>query len=97
MGSGGDSGSMSLSATGFRPLDGFDRLASRPWFSYLMLSLLQLKVMWGVWQYRDLTPGDESGYYNRAFLWFKDLSVDVVWSPLYTSFLGTLMHLLLSA
>ena len=73
--------------------DGFDRLASRPWFSYLMLLLLQLKVMWGVWQYRDLTPGDESGYYNRAFLWFKDLSVDIVWSPVYTSFLGTLMHL----
>ena len=73
--------------------DGLDRLASRPWFSYLMLLLLQLKVMWGVWQYRDLTPGDESGYYNRAFLWFKDLSVDIVWSPVYTSFLGTLMHL----
>ena len=93
VGSGGGSGSLSLSATGFRPLDGFDRLASRPWFSYLMVLLLQLKVMWGVWQYRDLTFGDESGYYNRAFLWFKDLSVDIVWSPLYTSFLGTLMHL----
>ncbi len=79
--------------TRFRPLDGLDRLGSRPWFSYLMLLLLQLKVMWGVWQYRDLTPGDESGYYNRAFLWFKDLSVDIVWSPVYTSFLGTLMHL----
>src|SRR2546427_1259749 len=76
-----------------RPLDRLDRLTGRPWFSYLMLLLLQLKVMWGIWQYRDLAPGDESGYYNRAFLWFKDLSVDIVWSPLYTAFLGTLMHL----
>jgi hypothetical protein len=76
-----------------RPLAGFDRLASRPWFSYLMLVLLQLKVMWGVWRYRDLAPGDESGYYTLAFLWFKDLPVDIVWSPLYTLFLGTLMHL----
>ena len=92
-GSDGDSGSSSVSSTGFRLLDGFDRLASRPWFSYVILLLLQLKVMWGVWQYRDLTFGDESGYYSRAFLWFKDLSVDIVWSPVYTSFLGTLMHL----
>jgi hypothetical protein len=84
---------MSLSATGCRPLDGFYRLASRPWFSYLMLVLVQLKVMWGVWRYRDLAPGDESGYYKLAFLWFKDLPVDIVWSPLYTLFLGTLMHL----
>jgi hypothetical protein len=93
MRTGSDRGSLSLVAAGLRVLDGVDRLASRAWFSYLMLLLLQLKVMWGVWQYRDLTVGDESGYYSRAFLWFKDLSVDIVWSPLYTSFLGTLMHL----
>jgi len=70
-----------------------DLLASRPWFSYLTLLLLQLKVVWGIWQHRDLSIGDESGYYSRAFLWFKDLTVDIAWSPLYTSFLGTLMHL----
>ncbi|MGH7410758.1 MAG: hypothetical protein ACREJ6_06840, partial [Candidatus Methylomirabilis sp.] len=76
----------------FRPLDRLGRLAARPWFSYLTLLLLQLKVVWGMWQRRDLAIGDESGYYSRAFLWFKDLSVDIVWSPLYTSFLGTLLH-----
>ena len=79
--------------TGFHPLERLDRLARRPWISYLMLLLLQLKVLWGVWEYRDLARGDESGYYSRAFLWFKDLTVDIVWSPLYTAFLGTLMHL----
>lgn len=79
--------------TGSRPLERLDRLARRPWISYPMLLLLQLKVMWGVWQYRDLARGDESGYYSRAFLWFKDFAVDIVWSPLYTAFLGTLMHL----
>jgi hypothetical protein len=57
------------------------------------LLLLQLKVMWGIWQYRDLGIGDESAYYNRAFLWLRDFSVDIAWSPLYTAFLGTLMHL----
>ena len=80
-------------APSVRTLDRLDRLAGRPWISYPLLLLLQLKVMWGVWQYRDLPRGDESGYYSRAFLWFKDLMVDIVWSPLYTAFLGTLMHL----
>src|SRR5262245_7568559 len=56
-----------------------------------MLLLLQLKELRGI-QYRDLAVGDESGYYNRAFLWVRDFSVDIVWSPLYTSFLGTLMR-----
>ncbi len=87
-----DSEGKPLSRTRSRPLDGLDGLASRPWFAYLMLLLLQAKVLWGI-QHRDLAIGDESGYYSRAFLWFKDLSVDLVWSPLYTSFLGTLMHL----
>lgn len=85
--------SMPLSRVRSRRLERLDRLASRPWFSYLMLLLLQLKVMWGIWWYRDLAIGDESGYYNRGFLWLKDWSVDIVWSPLYTAFLGTLMRL----
>jgi hypothetical protein len=74
-----------------RILDGLDRLTARAWFAYSMLLLLQLKVLWGI-QYRDLAVGDESGYYNRAFLWVRDFSVDIVWSPLYTAFLGTLMR-----
>ena len=88
-----DSERMSVPYARSGPLEALDRLARRPWFSYLALLLFQLKVVWGIWQYRDLAVGDESGYYNRAFLWFKDWSVDLVWSPLYTAFLGTLMHL----
>jgi hypothetical protein len=87
----GDSEGLPLRSR-FRPLDSLDRLASPPWVSYLMLLLLQLKVLWRI-QHRDLAVGDESGYYSRAFLWLKDVSVDIVWSPLYTSFLGTLMHI----
>jgi len=74
-----------------RILEVLDRLTAHAWFAYPMLLLLQLKVLWGI-QYRDLAVGDESGYYNRAFLWFRDFSVDIVWSPLYTAFLGTLMR-----
>jgi hypothetical protein len=74
-------------------LAGLDQLGRRTWFAYGTLALLQLKVMWDVWLYRDLTPGDESSYYNRAFLWFQHWLVDIAWSPLYTSFFGTLMYL----
>ncbi len=75
-----------------RVIDALDRLAGRAWVAYPTLLLLQIKILWGI-QYRDLAFGDESGYYNRAFLWFKDFTVDIVWSPLYTAFIGTLMHL----
>jgi hypothetical protein len=66
--------------------------AKLPLFHYLMLFLLELRVMWGVWQYRDLTSGDTSSYFSLAYLWFKDFKVDIIWSPLYTAFYGTLLH-----
>ena len=52
-----------------------------------------MKVMWDMWKYRDLTPGDESSYYNIAYLWFQDHAVNFAWSPLYTVYYGTLMNL----
>jgi hypothetical protein len=67
-------------------------LSERPWASYLLILLLQLKKVWGIWEYRDLTPGDTSFYFVNAYRWFKDLKVDLVWSPLYTAFYGTFLH-----
>jgi hypothetical protein len=65
----------------------------RPWFAYLTLLLLQLRVVWGVWEYRDLTPGDTSFYFKDSLLWYQDFMVNITYSPLYTAFYGTLMHL----
>jgi hypothetical protein len=65
----------------------------QPWVSYVMLFLLQLKVVWGMWQYRDLTAGDTSSYFSIANLWFNNFQVDITWSPLYTAFYGTLSFL----
>jgi len=62
-------------------------------FAYAMILLLQLKVVWRAWDLRDLTSGDTSGYYVRAFTWYQDWLVNIVWSPLYLAFYGTLMHL----
>lgn len=64
-----------------------------PWFAYTTILLLQLKCIWGIWKYRDLTPGDESVYYNLAYLWFTEGAVALPWSPLYTAFYGTLMYI----
>src|SRR5271155_2983966 len=46
-------------------------VAARPWFAYLTMFLLQMKVLWGIWDYRDLTPGDTTSYYCIAYFWFE--------------------------
>jgi hypothetical protein len=50
--------------------------------------------MWGIWAYRDLTLGDTASYFQSAVRWATDLQILIHWSPLYTSFLGTLYGLL---
>jgi hypothetical protein len=69
------------------------RWFEHPRAAYLMLFLLQLKVLWGAWEYRDLTSGDTAGYFSKAYLWFKNFNVDSSWSPLYTAFYGSLLYL----
>lgn len=68
-------------------------LTDNPWFSYLSICLLQLKVIWEMWVYRDLPFGDSSQYFKAAYWWYENFKVKILWSPLYTSFWGTLLHL----
>jgi hypothetical protein len=84
-----------------RPLDrGADARAffarAAVWFEhppvhYVLLVLLQLKVIWDDWKFRDLTSGDTASYFGRAAGWAESGTVDIVWSPLYTSYYGTLL------
>jgi hypothetical protein len=67
------------------------RTLASPWIAYLAIAALQLKVMWGAWLYRDLTSGDTVAYYLYATWWAKSLQVNLVWSPLYTAFYGTVL------
>ena len=62
--------------------------AQRPWIAYPAIALFQLKVLWGAWIFRDLTQGDTASYFQRALLWHQYGQVDLIWSPLYTSFYG---------
>jgi hypothetical protein len=61
--------------------------------AYPLLLLLQLKVIWGLWTNRDITVGDTTSYYLDAWRWFTNGEVNIVWSPLYTAFYGSFLHL----
>src|SRR5260221_12626446 len=67
----------------------YDRVLVRPRFSYALVSALQMKVLWNIWRYRDLTTGDTTSYFQGAYRWYENLEVNIVWSPLYTAFYGT--------
>jgi hypothetical protein len=40
-----------------------------------------------------LTPGDTSNYFISAYGWYRHWTANIAWSPLYTSFYGSLLHL----
>ena len=67
-------------------------MVANPYVAYASIILLQLKIMWGWWSCRDLESGDDSYYFTTAQMWFEQGRTAIVWSPLYTSFLGTLLH-----
>jgi len=66
------------------------RLLGTWWVSYLFIAALQLKVIWDIWRFRDLTAGDTSSYFTLAVAWAEHLKDNILWSPLYTIFYGTL-------
>jgi hypothetical protein len=70
-----------------------DAAVASPAFAYPAILILQLRVIWKVWDYRDLTFGDTAGYFRGALAWTHGLQDDIVWSPLYTNFLGTMAAL----
>ncbi|HYY89958.1 MAG TPA: hypothetical protein VFA49_14270, partial [Chloroflexota bacterium] len=69
------------------------RAVEVPRIAYPALLVLQVEVAWGDWRGRDLTPGDTADAFVLAFGWFNDLTVNIVRSPLYTAFYGSLLHL----
>ncbi len=64
------------------------RILNHPATSYLTILLLQLKVIWGMWWYREMTMGDTEAYFIDAAGWLRDGRTPFVWSPLYTAFLA---------
>jgi hypothetical protein len=68
-----------------------DWAVANPLVSYLAIFVLQLRVVWNSWRFRDLTSGDTAGYFVYAAGWANHLQDDAVWSPLYTNFWGTIL------
>ena len=66
------------------------RLAASPWFAYGSVFLIQSKVLWGIWNHRDLTSGDSSDYFTLATQWSASFHLDPVWSPLDSVAWGSL-------
>jgi hypothetical protein len=76
-----------------RFVEAVERCAARPFASYLAVFLVQLKVVWGAWLYRDLTSGDTASYFTYAERWLREGRLDLIWSPLYTALYGALLDL----
>jgi hypothetical protein len=72
---------------GLRKLAGLCRSRA---FAYGSLLALQAKIVWGVWNWKDLTAGDTSSYFVGASHWAESLESNLVWSPLYLIFYGSL-------
>ena len=63
------------------------------WPSYALILLLQLRLLWRMWDLKDITPGDTSAYFYFANYWFDSFRVNIAWSPLYEAFYGSFLFI----
>jgi hypothetical protein len=70
------------------------KVAELPWFAYGSILLIQSKLLWGIWDHRDLTNGDTASYFRDASNWASDFNVEAAYSPLYTAAWGSLKWLI---
>jgi len=68
-----------------------EKALTKAWPSYVLILLLQSKVIWRMWEMRDITYGDTSSYFVMARKWADEFLVNMVWSPLYTAFYGSFL------
>jgi len=70
-----------------------ERCSRSQLFSYATILLLQLKVVWGYWNVRDVSSGDTASYFVDAYNWFRHRLDVITWSPLYTAYYGWFLHI----
>src|SRR5215470_18444124 len=68
-----------------------EKALRKAWPSYALVLLIQSKVIWRIWEIRDIASGDTSSYFGTAKKWADGFLVDIVWSPLYTAFYGSFL------
>jgi hypothetical protein len=70
-----------------------EAVVANPFFAYPAILALQLRFMWNVWSYRDTSSGDTSYYFLYALKWKQHLQDEIISSPLYTNYFGTVLWL----
>ena len=70
-----------------------ERIGAHAAFSYASIFLIQLKIIWRIWDGRDVAWGDTLSYFAMAKLWHEHGRLVFTWSPLYTTFYGALLNL----
>jgi hypothetical protein len=80
-----------LAETRVRVIAYTEKAVSSPWVAYTAVIALQLRILWGIWKYSDLTSGDTSFYFVDVATWQHGLSENIVYSPLYDAFWGTIL------
>lgn len=65
------------------------QIGASPGFAYSSLFLIQLRVVWGIWNYRDFPSGDSTGQFVLATHWADQRTVVPIFSPLYSVFWGS--------
>jgi hypothetical protein len=71
-----------------------ETIVANPIFAYAAIVLLQLRRIWDMWRYRDLTTGDTSFYYLDALRWIHDVRDNFAFSPMYTGFLAGVVEII---
>ncbi len=58
--------------------------------AYVLMACVILKLLWGMWDFRDLTYGDSAAYYTNTCISYDRLRFNLAWTPLF-ELLGTLI------
>lgn len=64
---------------------------ANPLVSYGLIVALQFRMVWNIWRSKDLETADGSQYFFFATSWTHGFHHDIVWSPLYTDYWGTVL------
>jgi hypothetical protein len=68
-----------------------EKAVANPFVTYTAIAALQLRVIWNIWKYSDLTGGDTSSYFVDVATWQHGLHENIAFSPLYDAFWGTIL------
>ena len=68
-----------------------EMVVANPVVAYAAIVALQLRILWNIWKYSDLVSGDTSSYFVDVATWQHGLRENIVYSPLYDTFWGTIL------